>query len=99
MTRSTQIEAWVELAELCRDSDFRSAVRRMAERQAAERSRGDRTGLHHDLTEAVREQVGEALAAASRPTPRRPRPSSTPSPPSTRPPSNAATTVTCAHGS
>ncbi|MFJ8045425.1 MerR family transcriptional regulator [Kitasatospora sp. NPDC096147] len=57
-----QVEAWVELAELIQDPEFRSAVRRMAEYQAAERARGDRTGLHHELTEAVREAVGRARA-------------------------------------
>ncbi|MFE4373422.1 MerR family transcriptional regulator [Streptomyces sp. NPDC056835] len=62
-----QVEAWVELAELCQDADFRAAVRRMAEHQAAERAQGDTTGLHHDLTTAVREQVGEALAAGIQP--------------------------------
>ncbi|MFE9423061.1 MerR family transcriptional regulator [Kitasatospora sp. NPDC006697] len=63
-----QVEAWVELAELTQDPDFRSAVRRMAEHQAAERAQGDTTGLHHELTEAVREQVGQALAAGISPT-------------------------------
>lgn len=58
-----QVAAWVELAELCQDQDFRAAVRTMAEYQAAERADGDTTGLHHDLTEAVRERVEEALAA------------------------------------
>lgn len=62
-----QVEAWVELGELCQDTDFRAAVRRMAEHQAAERAQGDTTGLHHDLTTAVREQVGEALAAGIQP--------------------------------
>ncbi|MFI9046002.1 MerR family transcriptional regulator [Streptomyces sp. NPDC053427] len=63
-----QVEAWIELAELCQDTDFRAAVRRMAEHQAAERTQGDTTGLHHELTTAVSEQVGEALAAGIRPT-------------------------------
>ncbi|MEV6424700.1 MerR family transcriptional regulator [Streptomyces sp. NPDC051662] len=63
-----QVEAWVELGELCQDTDFRAAVRRMAEHQAAERAQGDTTGLHHDLTTAVCEQVGEALAAGIQPT-------------------------------
>ncbi|MFD5747907.1 MerR family transcriptional regulator [Streptomyces sp. NPDC127033] len=63
-----QVEAWVELGELCQDTGFRAAVRRMAEHQAAERAQGDTTGLHHDLTAAVREQVGEALAAGIEPT-------------------------------
>ncbi|MFI5527737.1 MerR family transcriptional regulator [Kitasatospora sp. NPDC051853] len=62
-----QVEAWVELAELTRDPEFRASVRRMAEYQAAERARGDDTGLHHELTETVREEVGRALAAGTAP--------------------------------
>jgi DNA-binding transcriptional MerR regulator len=62
-----QVEAWVELAELCQDPDFRASVRRMAEYQAAERAGGDTTGLHHDLAEAVRGQVCQALAAGIAP--------------------------------
>ncbi|MEV8318436.1 MerR family transcriptional regulator [Streptomyces sp. NPDC059900] len=62
-----QVDAWAELAELTRDPDFRAAVRQMAEHQAAERARGDTTGLHHDLTEAVRDQVGHALTAGIAP--------------------------------
>lgn len=34
-----QVDAWVELAELTQDPDFRAAVRRMAVYQAAERAR------------------------------------------------------------
>ena len=37
-----QVEAWVELAELAQDPDFRAAMRRIAEQHAAERRRGDR---------------------------------------------------------
>ncbi|MEU8193517.1 MerR family transcriptional regulator [Microbispora amethystogenes] len=62
-----QVDAWVELAELTQDPDFRAAVRRMAEYQAAQRAQGDRTGLHHDLTETVRESVGRALDAGIAP--------------------------------
>ncbi len=62
-----QVEAWVELADLTQDPDFRAAVRRMAEYQAAERARGDDTGLHHDLTETVRDTVGRALDAGTDP--------------------------------
>ncbi|WP_283136522.1 MerR family transcriptional regulator [Rhizohabitans arisaemae] len=62
-----QVEAWVELAELTQDPDFRASVRRMAEHQAAERAQGDTTGLHHALTETVREAVGTALAAGIAP--------------------------------
>ncbi|MFJ7206662.1 MerR family transcriptional regulator [Streptomyces sp. NPDC098789] len=58
-----QVDAWVELAELAQDPDFRASVRRMAEYQAAERAQGDTTGLHQELTDAVRDQVGQALAA------------------------------------
>ena len=58
-----QVEAWVELAELVRDPHFRASVRRMAEYQAAERDAGDRTGLHHDLSDYVRQRVAAALTA------------------------------------
>jgi DNA-binding transcriptional MerR regulator len=58
-----QVEAWMELAELVQDPDFRASVRRMAEYQAAERQAGDRTGLHHDLSNYVRERVAAALSA------------------------------------
>ncbi len=63
-----QVDAWGELAELSQDPDFHASVRRMAEYQAAERAQGDTTGLHHDLTEAVRDRVGQALAAGVIPT-------------------------------
>jgi DNA-binding transcriptional MerR regulator len=36
-----QVEAWVELAELVRDPDFRARIRQMAETGAAERATGD----------------------------------------------------------
>jgi DNA-binding transcriptional MerR regulator len=62
-----QVHAWVELAELTQDPDFRASVRRMAEHQANERAQGDTTGLHHELTEAVRERVGHALDAGIAP--------------------------------
>ena len=57
-----QVEAWIELAELTQDPDFRASVRRMAEYQAAERAAGDTTGLHHELTAVVRERIGRAVA-------------------------------------
>ncbi|MDO9397573.1 MAG: hypothetical protein Q7T71_13580, partial [Herbiconiux sp.] len=63
-----QVEAWVELAELVRDPDFRAAVRRMAEFQASERANGDQTGLHHDLTVRVIEQVQANIASSVDPT-------------------------------
>lgn len=58
-----QVQAWVELAELVQDPDFRAGVRRAAEFQAAERANGDTTGLHGELTAAVIENVQAALAA------------------------------------
>ncbi|WP_040779791.1 hypothetical protein, partial [Nocardia pneumoniae] len=64
---SEQVEAWMELVQLVQDNDFRTGVRRMAEYQAKERAEGDTTGLHHDLTETVRAEVGRALAAGVAP--------------------------------
>lgn len=57
-----QVEAWVELAELTQDPDFRAAMRTMAEYQAAERRDGDATGLHQELTRTVVGLVGRAVA-------------------------------------
>lgn len=65
--RPEQVEAWVELAELVQDSDFRAAVRRMAEYQAKERGNGDTTGLHHELTETIATTVREAQSAGVAP--------------------------------
>ncbi|MCW3842810.1 MerR family transcriptional regulator [Micromonospora yasonensis] len=62
-----QVEAWIALAELVQDPEFRAAARRLAEHQAADRAAGDRTGLHHDLTEQVRERVTAARAAGTDP--------------------------------
>jgi DNA-binding transcriptional MerR regulator len=59
---ATQVEAWVELAELVQDPDFKASIRRMAEYQAAERADGDPGGLHHELTMKITERVTEALA-------------------------------------
>ncbi|WP_329611717.1 MerR family transcriptional regulator [Kitasatospora herbaricolor] len=58
-----QVEARIELAELCQDMDFRTAVRRLAELYAQPRADGGRTGLRSDLVAAVREQAGPAPAA------------------------------------
>jgi hypothetical protein len=58
-----QVEAWVELAELSQDPDFRASVRRMAEHHVAERALGDTTVLRRDPAAAVRDQVGPALVA------------------------------------
>lgn len=58
-----QIGAWVELAELCQDADFGTAVRRMAEEQAQEPSQRDIGGLHDGLDRAMRERIDEAVSA------------------------------------
>lgn len=58
-----QVDAWVELAELVQDPDFRASVRRMAEHQAADRADGDRSGLHSDLTTRLTERIEAARAA------------------------------------
>jgi DNA-binding transcriptional MerR regulator len=60
-----QADAWVELAELVSDQDFRAGVRRAAAYQAAERAEGARTGTEADrqLVELVRERGELALAA------------------------------------
>ncbi|MFJ5233795.1 MerR family transcriptional regulator [Kitasatospora sp. NPDC088391] len=62
-----QVAAWAELAALTADRDFRASVRRMAAYQAAQRAEGDRTGLHHELTEQVVAAVNGALAAGTEP--------------------------------
>jgi len=62
-----QIEAWVELAELFQDHDFRSTLNGMARDLAADRAPDDTTGLPRILAEAVRTQVTPALEAAVKP--------------------------------
>jgi DNA-binding transcriptional MerR regulator len=57
-----QVDAWIELAELVQDPDFKASVRRAAEYQAAERADGDQTGLHHDLTDQIRVRIEAARA-------------------------------------
>lgn len=54
-----QVEAWVELAELAQDPDFRAAMRRIAEQHAE----GAGPGLRRDFAAVVRDRVGPALAA------------------------------------
>ncbi|MFE9957720.1 MerR family transcriptional regulator [Micromonospora sp. NPDC005299] len=56
-----QVEAWVELAELTLDPDFRAGLRRLAEQHAADRA-GAR-GVRRDAVAVVREEVAPALAA------------------------------------
>lgn len=61
-----QVEAWVELAELVQDPDFRARIRQMAENQAAQRAAHADAGspdLHAGLVALVRERVGAAVEA------------------------------------
>ncbi|NGO12569.1 MerR family transcriptional regulator [Streptomyces sp. HC44] len=58
-----QVQAWVELAEMSLDPDFRAVVRRMAEDQAAEQTRSDTMGPRRDIAAAVRDQASPALTA------------------------------------
>ncbi|MFI1369765.1 MerR family transcriptional regulator [Streptomyces griseochromogenes] len=58
-----QIQAWVELAEMSLDPDFRAVVRRMAEDQAAEQARSDTMSPRRDIAAVVRDQAGPALTA------------------------------------
>ena len=62
-----QVEAWVELAELAQDPDFRAGLRRLAEQHAAERGPGDNIGVRRDGVAMVRDQAGAALAAGIAP--------------------------------
>jgi DNA-binding transcriptional MerR regulator len=57
-----QVDAWVELAELTQDDDFRATVRALAERQVA-----DNRGLQPDAIVLIRDQVAPALAAGLEP--------------------------------
>ncbi|MFE7580134.1 MerR family transcriptional regulator [Streptomyces gardneri] len=58
-----QVQAWVELAEMSLDPDFRAAVRRMAEDQAAEQARSGTMVPRRDIAAVVRDQAGPALTA------------------------------------
>ncbi|MEU4554135.1 MerR family transcriptional regulator [Micromonospora violae] len=63
---SEQIEAWLELAELCRDPDFRERMRLLARQHAADH---DVPGLPRpDAVAVVRDAVAPALAAGLDPT-------------------------------
>lgn len=64
---SEQMEAWIELAELSGDPDFRDLVRRLAEAHSAEREVGP-TGPHPDIGAITRDVVGPALESGVEPT-------------------------------
>ena len=58
-----QVAAWVELAELVRDPDFRGAARRMAEQHAAQRAAGELPKPDGRLADTVQEKIEPALTA------------------------------------
>ncbi|MGW5116412.1 MerR family transcriptional regulator [Streptomyces noursei] len=62
-----QMQAWVELAEMSLEPDFRASVRRMAEDQAVEQARSNTMGPRRDIAAAVRDQAGPALTAGIAP--------------------------------
>ncbi|MFJ8580634.1 MerR family transcriptional regulator [Micromonospora sp. NPDC093277] len=61
-----QVEAWVELAELAQDPDFRASLRRLAEQHAADHA--DAPAVRRDAVALVREQAAPALATGVDPT-------------------------------
>ncbi|MCZ7376135.1 hypothetical protein [Micromonospora sp. WMMC250] len=61
-----QVEAWLELAELCREPEFRARMRRLVRQYAADH---DVPGLPRpDAVAVVRDAVAPALAAGLDPT-------------------------------
>ncbi|SEE36425.1 DNA-binding transcriptional regulator, MerR family [Streptomyces sp. 2231.1] len=58
-----QVAAWVELAELVGDEDFRARMRRTAVRQAAGRPLHIESEAGEDLTDFTRQKVAEAMEA------------------------------------
>ncbi|WP_033355031.1 MerR family transcriptional regulator [Kitasatospora aureofaciens] len=58
---SEQVAAWVELAELVGDEDFRARIRRTAMCQAAGRTLGIESEAGEELMEFTRQKVSEAL--------------------------------------
>jgi DNA-binding transcriptional MerR regulator len=58
-----QVQAWVELAELSQDRDFRASMRRMASDETAERGQDSTPVLRRGLIAVVRDQASAALAA------------------------------------
>ncbi|MEU6014451.1 MerR family transcriptional regulator [Streptomyces sp. NPDC047515] len=63
-----QVEAWIELAELSQDPEFRAVVRRLAGHHAAMCAQGGPTGPRRDPAATVRDHVAPALEAGLAPT-------------------------------
>ncbi|MFE2931990.1 MerR family transcriptional regulator [Streptomyces sp. NPDC059278] len=62
-----QVQAWVELAELSQDPDFRALVRQMVQEQTAGYVQGGPPVLHCNLAAIVRDQIAPAVAAGIEP--------------------------------
>ncbi|MFE5211109.1 MerR family transcriptional regulator [Streptomyces sp. NPDC056600] len=66
-----QLQAWVELAELAEDPDFRAHVRQLARDEVAGRTPGAPPSRHGDLAAIVRDRTAPAVAAGIPPASRR----------------------------
>ncbi|MGW0781231.1 MerR family transcriptional regulator [Streptomyces sp. NPDC002913] len=62
-----QVQAWVELAELSQDPEFRAHVRQLAEEQMAGHPQGEPPTFQHDLAAIVRDQIAPAVARGIEP--------------------------------
>ena len=63
-----QVDAWIELAELVQDDDFRASIRRMSEQHSAAREAGEAPGPDMRVAAAlVAEKAGAALAGGVAP--------------------------------
>ncbi|MFJ8886458.1 MerR family transcriptional regulator [Streptomyces sp. NPDC102402] len=58
-----QVQAWVELAELSQDADFRALVRQMVQDQTSGYAQGGPPVLRGNLAAIVRDQIAPAVAA------------------------------------
>jgi len=62
-----QVQAWVELAELLQEPDFRASMRRMVEDEAAERGQHDTPVPRREIVAVARDQAALALTARVEP--------------------------------
>jgi DNA-binding transcriptional MerR regulator len=58
-----QLEAWIELANLVRDKDFRASIRRMSERHQEMRASGADMSASQDQMEAFQHTIAQARQA------------------------------------
>jgi len=64
---SEQVAAWVELAELVGDEDFRAGMRRTARYQATGRTLGIESEVGEELMEFTRQKVADAMESGIEP--------------------------------